>query len=530
MSLIKCCHESMRFICLFFISLTHSFNYLSYIPFLIIFIKQIKDIRMDKILYLMIYYIIYDVIKYFSISVTIKMNKLIGEYFYYSLSICIMSIINLVFSFVAFSNNNIFIFISHRILISIFNNISSNIDLILNLFYSQKTIFRKKNFSFYQKITNFLFFLIFLLFYNFLKNFYIYCFILSIFNLISFIFSLIVISCHKENIYNQYIPNISEKENDGNFIKTYKIKENKKEKNRTKEKTKNNTNEIVVENNSISNNVSTGVNNINFFSPNKDKDKKNNLILHESIKEINPNESKNNNSLRRIVLPLLFQDKNKNFLYAKNIRKIMLCLLLVSILSRVLNYLSIYMLIFKFSELKFISIYSGFYKKISLEEDYLFLFASYYLLSILLYLINMLYTSIALKKKIINYIFYYISLIILLLSSIFFIYNYLKKFEAKKINKNIIIYFLNNLLMNECIMLMSVFFNIIGNKKRLSEKILKDIKITSLFLASIIFIIIQGSSTIINAKIKYNIEKIFYYSIFSCFILIIFFISVVFLN
>ena len=48
----------------------------------------------------------------------------------------------------------------------------------------------------------------------------------------------------------------------------------------------------------------------------------------------------------------------------------MLCLLLVSILSRVLNYLSIYMLIFKFSELKFISIYSGFYKKISLEEDY----------------------------------------------------------------------------------------------------------------------------------------------------------------
>ena len=174
-----------------------------------------------------------------------------------------------------------------------------------------------------------------------MKNFYIYCFILSIFNLISFIFSLIVISCHKENIYNQYIQNISEKENDGSYIKTYKIKENKKEKNRTKEKTKNNTNEIVVENNSISNNVSTGVNNINFFSPNKDKDKKNNLILHESIKEINPNESKNNNSLRRIVLPLLFQDKNKNFLYAKNIRKIMLCLLLVSILSRVLNYLSI---------------------------------------------------------------------------------------------------------------------------------------------------------------------------------------------
>ena len=31
--------------------------------------------------------------------------------------------------------------------------------------------------------------------------------------------------------------------------------------------------------------MSTGANNINFFSPNKDKDKKNNLILHESIKE-----------------------------------------------------------------------------------------------------------------------------------------------------------------------------------------------------------------------------------------------------
>ena len=100
-------------------------------------------------------------------------------------------------------------------------------------------------------------------------------------NLISFIFSLIIISCHKENIYNQYIPSLSEKEGDNSMVKTYQ-----------KGRVNNKNNEIIVDiynnSNSVNNNISTGINNMdNLIKENKNKLNAN-LVSNES----NKNEAK----------------------------------------------------------------------------------------------------------------------------------------------------------------------------------------------------------------------------------------------
>jgi hypothetical protein len=100
-------------------------------------------------------------------------------------------------------------------------------------------------------------------------------------NLISFILSLIIISCHKENIYNQYIPSISEKENDNSVVKTYQ-----------KGRMNNKNNDIIVDiynnSNSVNNNISTGINNMdNLIKENKNKLNAN-LVSNES----NKNEAK----------------------------------------------------------------------------------------------------------------------------------------------------------------------------------------------------------------------------------------------
>ena len=85
-------------------------------------------------------------------------------------------------------------------------------------------------------------------------------------------------SCHKGNLYINYIPSISEKENDNSIIKSYQ-----------KSKTENKINEIIVDidnnSNSVSNNnnISTGVNNIdNIIKESKNKVNVN-LINNESF-------------------------------------------------------------------------------------------------------------------------------------------------------------------------------------------------------------------------------------------------------
>ena len=546
MSLITFFNESMKYLCLFFLSMAQSFNYFNYIPFIIIFLRETKNIDLNINIFLLIYFISYEIAKYFSTGITTKFNDLIGENFYYSLSICVLSVVNLAFSFISFSFYNIYILIIHRILISLFNNIGSNIDINLSLFYpKKKIIFKRRNFAFIQKITNFLFFLLFLLFFNHLNKFYIFCFFLSVLNLVGFIFSLIIIFCHKEKIYNNYYPSLSEKENDISIIKTSQ-----------KGKLDNKNNEMIVEmsnNNSVNYNINTGVNNVDkLIKDNKNK-MDSNLIYNESFKneiksiEISNKKKPNSSIIKGIISPPLFKGNKIQQLYHKNVKKIFIGLLIVLVLSKSLIFLSLYMLLFKVSEIKIISfvnennnelLFSKLSSKLnlnSIEEEYIFLFMCYYFLNIFQYFVNMAYTSISFKNKIVNYIFYYLSLIIILFASLLFTFIYLQKFtntkmSTNKIGKGVIIIFISNYTVNECITIMTVFYNILGKKKGFSEKLLKEIKTLTVFLASLIFSIIQGVIILLKIKVSDIFEKIIYYIIYCLFTLIIFFISILLLN
>lgn len=555
MSLVNLIHSTIKFFCLAFLSITHSFNYLNHIPFIILCLKDKENIDKKFYFYIIFFFIIYDIMKNFTNNLTLRINRFIGIHIYYSLSICVLAIINLIFSFISFSYSNVFIFIFHRIFISLFNNIVPYIDLPLSLLYTRKQFpFKKRNFSFLQKICNFLFFLFFLLLFKYCRNFYFYCFIISFLNLLCFILSLIILGCNKENINSNYYANITEKEKN-QFIKNYKlnVKTNNNKQDEVQSKNAKSINEIGnLENNNtnsvINNNISIHNNTSNLMKQQQQTlilNKNNNNII--KIEEQATNESTgnyNSQTLRGFLFPFLFSDNNINQnLYPQKIR-IIISLLIAFIFSKCLNFLSSFMLIFKIRK---ITLYSYIYKnsellfpelssvfKLStLKQEYIFLFMCSYFLNIILYLINMSYTSFAVKRKCINYFFYYFSLSIFLVSCFLFIYYYLRQstniiYDNNEIRKDIIFLFLFNLIMNECNMIMSIFYNIIGKNSGFIEKTLKEIKSLSVFLAGILFILIQ-SLLIFFTSDEYSFENYFHYIIFGAFILIIYIISIIFL-
>ena len=570
MSVIKFIHSTIKTLSLAFLSITHTFNYLNYISFMLIIIRDEEKKNISTNLYIILFFIIYDISKFFTNSITLRINRFIGDYAYYSISICILSVINLIFSFISFSYSNIYIFIFYRIFISLFNNISQSIDLPLSLLYSRREFYyKKRNFSFLQKINIFLFYLIFLVFFKLLKNFYVFCFLLSILNLFCFTFSLIIIGCKRENIYKQYYPTISEKDKySRNLIQQSKLRQSnniniisEENKNNKNNLNKSDQNEIMgninIENNNSNNvnlNINTSINNTDNLIKNKAQanadinNNKNNLNHnHNKIKIEEQNESRNFNAsqtLRGLLFPFLFSDNkiNQN-LYSGKI-KIIIKLLILFTTSKCLYYISLFLLIFKIDKIKIYSfidknnnelLFSTFslsLKLTSVTEEYIFLFMSYYFLNIILYFINMSFTSIALKKVFVNYFFYYLSLIVFLVSSAFFIYYYLKSgdntlYALEKIRKDIILCFLFNFIMNECNMIMSIFYNIVGKKKGFGERMLKDIKSYSVFFAGILFLLIQSLVVIINLKNRELIfENYFYYAVFFAFGGIIFLLSI----
>ena len=569
MSLINFIHLALKALCLEFFSFTHSFNYLNYISFIILILRKNQQIGVLNTIYIAIYFIIYDIVKFFTNNLTVKINRFIGDHAYYSLSICILSLINLIISFISFRYLNIFTFIIHRILISLFNNIVQYIDLPLSLLYTRKEFpFKKRNFSFLQKINGFIYFLLFLFFFKFFKNFYFFCFFLAFLNILCFVFSLIVLGCNKEYIYNRYYPSISEK--DHNFLKSPQIKQRIIMKNeqslndnnlnikKTLDTSDNHDIIVNVENNNNNNNMSTNINNTDnliqskvnansVITKNNDNEKsvQNKIKLDEQI--ITQNESRNNNSQTlRFLFPALFSKQNISpNLYPKHI-KIIINLLILFTMSKTLNFISLFMCIFKISKIKIYSfidknnnglLFSEFSLSLKLStiaQEYLYLFMCCYFLNIFLYLINMVYTTNALKNKIIKYSCYYLSLLTLLISSIFFIYYYLKgadnsKYNFDNIRKEIVLIFVFNFIMNESTMIMSIFYNITGKNNGFGEKILKEIKSISVFFAGIVFLIIQSLTIIINSKTKdLPFENYFYYIIFNGFIIIIFLISLIF--
>ena len=406
MSLINIIHSTIKTLSLIFLSITHTFNYFNYISFMLIILRDVKKNNSSTNLYIILFYIIYDITKFFTNNITLRINRLIGEYEYYSISICILSVINLIFSFISYSYLNIYIFILYRISISLFNNISQYIDLPLSILYSRRELYyKKRNYSFLQKINIFFFFLVFLIFYKVFERFYIFCFILSILNLLCFVLSLIL-GCNRENIYRQYYPTIPEKDNiSQNFSHQSKIRQSnninivseEENKNNKNNLNKSDQNEIIGNNENNNININTSIHNTDNLikaktktnlDHNKNKSNLNHNHNHNKIKIEEQNEQRNfyaSQTLRGLLFPFLFSDNNANQnLYSGKI-KIIINLLILFTASKCLYFISLFLLIFKISKIKIYSfidknnyglLFSPFslsLKISSLNEEYLFL-------------------------------------------------------------------------------------------------------------------------------------------------------------
>ena len=115
MSVIKFIHSTIKTLCLAFLSITHTFNYLNYISFMLIIIRDEEKKNISTNLYIILFFIIYDISKFFTNSITLRINRFIGDYAYYSISICILSVINLYLYLIIY--HNILIFLYHYYII-----------------------------------------------------------------------------------------------------------------------------------------------------------------------------------------------------------------------------------------------------------------------------------------------------------------------------------------------------------------------------------------------------------------------------
>ena len=331
-----------KFFILLFLSMVQSFNYLNHIPFILLYLYVINDI--DFILYanLTIILIIYDITKYFFKLFSIKMMRLIGIHEYLSFSLGLLIVIQVGFSFIFYYYKNLLLFIAYRILLSLFNNLSSFIIFPISRLYNNKKINnRLESFSFYQKIFNFLIFPLSMLILTDLNSFSLFCLLLSTINILCFILYLFTFMCNNGKKERQYYPQVSEKvpNKNNNIINIIKEQNNKITKSRTNKKdgyklksSKTNINSENFGDNTnlaiisgeiknkifLNNNKHNKINNINI---NLSENHEASINFCKNISELDNRKTKNNfidNSLKN----RLYQKNNSNINNSEIINKI----------------------------------------------------------------------------------------------------------------------------------------------------------------------------------------------------------------
>ena len=331
-----------KYFILIFLSLVQSFNYINHLPFILLYLYIINDLNFLTYIYLTIILVIYDITKYFFKLISIKMMRLIGIHEFLSFSLGLLIIIQVGFSFIFYYYKSLLMFIVYRILLSLFNNLSSFIIYPISRLYNNKKINnRLESFSFYQKIFNFLIFPLGIVILTDLNSFSNFCLILSIINIFGFILYLITFMCNYNNKERQYYPQVSEKvpNKNNNIINIIKeqnnkisqIITNKKECNKLKS-SKNNINSENFGDNTNLAIISGEIKNKIFLNHNKNI-KNNNINInisenheasinfYKNISDIDNRKTKNNfidNSLKN----KLYQKNNSNINNSEIINKI----------------------------------------------------------------------------------------------------------------------------------------------------------------------------------------------------------------
>ena len=299
-----CLSTFLKYSFLFLLSIVQSFNYMNHIPFIILYLNNELGLNNLNYILLVIFFVAYDVMKYIFSFFIIRIIKLLDTHELITISICFLTMIQLIFSFVLYYKRNLYIFILYRALLSLFNNINSFISIpIIVLFKNKKIPYKLQFFAILQRITNFLLFPVILYFIHGYLS--IFCFFLSIICFICFILYTIIFICMNNKKYSfNYYPQISEKgsrkhKNDLIYEQNEESKNNSSSQGKKFEFLKRNMNiNKVAQNNSASfNNDLSGINsnNINQLEYRSDNYGDNtNLVIIPNNENILKNDLYNN--------------------------------------------------------------------------------------------------------------------------------------------------------------------------------------------------------------------------------------------
>ena len=295
----------------YFLSLSNSFNYISYFQFILLYLFETENLTLLESIKIYTFFIIYDLIRNIFINPIQKMALCIGLNKKISIDLFILNIISIFLSYLFYKFRNksflLNIIIIFRILFSLTN--TTNIfrtKIIENLFEKKvsKKVIKIDIFDVCEKINNFLIFVIFFFFIDSLNKFYLYFFFTSIFNLFFFIIYLLMFKCYDEKINELY------EEDELNEIKnTPKNFKNKKEfKTKKINRLQNKKNAYILKDI----NSSSNSHNKQHVFHNKYRKTSSEIIVNIVKNTINNNENKNNNDIENNEIILSTNNKQKN--------------------------------------------------------------------------------------------------------------------------------------------------------------------------------------------------------------------------
>ena len=551
---------------LYLLSLSNSINYIFYFPFILFYLLETEKLEFIDSIKIYIFFIIYDLIRNIFMSFINKTSNCLGLNRKITLDLIILTLINISLFYLFFKfKDKIFLFnaiIIFRIIFSLTNVSSLFISKITENIFTIKERFSKLNiFDFYEKLNNFLIFVIIFFFINEFDKLYLYFFYSSIFNLFFSILFIIMFKCYDEKKYALYedqninkiktlqmiksqINKINIKLNKKQNIRgVYRLEEDNFSKSNNKDlfraKYRKNSSEMITNSNLVKNkfngsenkNISENENNDIILNTN------NNQIITNAENLRNNNEKSDNNYKYKNkdlyannFIPIgsskrnLNENKNSSFIEIKNEnisnKKKWIFILLILIPIKFLKYLFLIMLFFKTYSLR----------KVFDTKIHLIFYIWYFFMNILIYPLNRKVFSKIIKIKIGKRIVYILSIILSIPSCIGYIYLIMdnKITNIKLQLMKYIIFFVLNFILKEVLYILLRINYINSISVGFSKKIFNDMKEISNILTCIIFLLYNILLLYIYPdSITHKIIKIACYFFLPVFFLLIFFINTI---
>ena len=495
MNTVALIHAFWKRLLLTLLSLCHTINYMNHVPYLLLYLSKLTNSDINVSIYIILCFVSYDFFQYITRSLTAKLMKIYSQQKYYLISLSILTMISSAFFIITNFYDNIYVYIIYRSLISVFNNIASLIYLPINLLYQRSEVPKMLiSFTFIQKISTFIFFFFFMVLYkHFIKfpNFFVFS---AVFNFLTFGLYYALFKCYKGygKIKNYYPQISSVPENNNNFNPKNISIDNQS--NYTQKTTDSEKDKDCQTESQSADNTNAPIQNGELFNKQKV------FVLANAMGNA-PGDVANSQTVREKKLNPFFFFKNINVgginVSPKEKRLYSFATGAYTAVN-VINYFTLFMLImksFRINQRKndqspiripLISLFINFEKN---DQFILFLFMFYHLIMVFLFLINNVFTSAALRNSGLRNTIYYCCIGILTIASVMFSIFYYQVNDDFKLNTFII--FLYALIMNQCTLIVQIFYNIKLVIKRMNQNLIKETKNLGAFFGGIIFLVLS---------------------------------------